>query len=105
MVFKIPPPAGSLKKNRFEFELGEEVLSLPKLEFVPPEGEDYLDESSEKGLTRYQFIQGFMAAIDPDLGKKVAAARLARDQLYALYDAWTSASKVTPGESSASESS
>lgn len=104
MVFKVPAPAGHLKKNRFHFELGGEILSLPKMEFVPPDADDFLKDMSPD-LTRKDFVLGFIEACDPEVGKKVHEARLHRDQVYALQDAWIAASKLNPGESSASESS
>lgn len=105
MVFQIPAAAGHLKKNRFEFALGEETLSLPKLEFVPSESDDYLADVAIRALPQKEFILGFIEATDAEVGKKVREARLSRDQVDALYTAWGKASKISVGESSASESS
>lgn len=105
MVFQIPAPAGNLKKNRFEFDLGGETLSLPKIEFVPAEADDYLSEVSGKALPQKEFILGFIEATDPEVGKKVREARMSRDQVDALYTAWGKASKVDAEKSSASERS
>lgn len=105
MTFKIPPPAGHLKKNRFEFEFDGKIESLPKLDYVPPEGDDYLAEVSGKALPNKEFVLGFVESIDPGLGKRMRDARMARDQVIALYDAWRAASKVDEGESSGSDDS
>ncbi|KIA63001.1 hypothetical protein [Nocardia vulneris] len=105
MVFEIPAAGARLKKNRFEFKLGDETVSVPKLEFIPAEAEDYLEEVNGKGLSMYRFVIGFIASFDPDLGKKLHEARLSRDQITDLYAAWGASSKVSTGESSASESS
>ncbi|MBF6189423.1 hypothetical protein [Nocardia farcinica] len=105
MVYQIPAPAGHLKKNRFEFKLGDEILSLPKIEFVPPEADEYLAEVTAKALPQREFILGFIGSIDPDIEKKLREARLSRDQLDDLYGAWGRASRVGAGESSASERS
>lgn len=102
MVFKIPASGGHLKKNRFEFELSGETVSLPKLEFVPAEGEEYLASIAGQDISRTNFVLGFITAIDPELGEKVRGGGLARDQVEALYKAWAEASKVDEGESSAS---
>lgn len=103
MVFKIPAPAARLKKNQFIFELDGTTESLPKMEFMTPEGEDYLAEIADKSMQSRDYILGLVEAIDPDLGKRLREARLARDQLKAFYDAWLESSKVDPGESSASD--
>lgn len=99
-VYKVPAPAGDLKKNRFEFQLGDETLSLPLQEFMPADGEDYISENAHKAtLSRRNYILGLFAAIDPVVGEKVAAARLERHQLGALFDTYLEASKVDPGKS------
>lgn len=105
MVFKVPAAAGHLKKNRFEFEFDGKVESLPKLDYVPPEGDDYIAELNGKALPTREYVLGFIEAIDPDLGKRMRDARMARDQVAALYDAWRAASKVDEGESSGSDDS
>lgn len=110
MVFHVPAPAGDQPQNRFEFvlgpeSLGAEILSLPKLEFVPPEADDYLRDAAGKSLPRRDFILGFIEACDPEVGKKVRDARLHRHQIDALYEEWGNVSKVDEGESSASERS
>ncbi|WP_342800971.1 hypothetical protein [Nocardia sp. No.11] len=107
-VFNVPARAGDLKKNRFEFKIpgSTEVLSLPFQEFMPAEGEEYIDENvRDPKLSRRQYILGLMAAIDPAVGEKVAAAALDRKQLGDLFDAWLAASAVDPGKSSRSADS
>lgn len=103
-MFQIPTPAGHLKKNRFEFKLGDETASLPKLEFLPPEGDDYLDEVADRGMSNRTFILGFVDAVSPEVGAKLRALKLSRDQVNAFYEGWKNSSKVTPGESKASVS-
>lgn len=105
MVFQVPAPAGHLKKNRFEFDLSGETLSLPKIEFVPPESDEYLKEVAGQSLPQKEFILGFIEATDPGVGKKVREARLHRDQIDALYTAWGKSSRVDAEKSSASERS
>lgn len=105
MVFEFPAAAGHLKKNRFHFKLNGKDESLPKLEFVPPETEEYLAAPETANRIRREFILGFIGSIDADLEQRVRDARFARDQLEAFYDAWIASSKVGEGESSASESS
>lgn len=108
MVFKIPAAAGHLKKNRFEFQLPNDdaVYSLPKLEFCPSDGEDYIKESSGKSQTNRDFVFGLVDVLDPELGTKLRASGLARDQVSAFYESWLKAGRIKdPGESSGSESS
>lgn len=108
MVFKIPAAAGHLKKNRFEFQLPNDdaVYSLPKLEFCPSEGEDYIKESSGKSQTNRDFVFGLVDVLDPELGAKLRASGLSRDQVSAFYETWLQAGRIKdPGESSGSESS
>ena len=104
-VYNIPAPGASLKKNQFQFRLGDIVEVLPKLEFAPPEVDEWLDSLEGKRVQRRDYIIGLVAAFDPALGERVRAARLHRDQLYALHDAWQTASKVDAGESSGSDDS
>lgn len=106
MVFKVPAPAGHLKKNRFEFQLGDETLSIPKMEFFTIEAEEWaMKAATDPTILRRAYIIGLFAACDPEVGEKIEAARLTRDQLGALYDAWGEASKVDPEKSSRSADS
>lgn len=105
MVYKIAPTGANLKKNRFEFDLGGETLSLPKIEYVPAEADEFTATPEARELTRREFVLQFAGACDPDVEKKLREAGLHRDQVNGFYEAWLAASKVTPGESSASESS
>lgn len=110
-VFEIPSPAGHLKINRFEFKLGGKTVSLPKMEFLPPEGEDFIDKAAVKPMSNRDYFLGLVDAIgeaaeeDAEIGKKLRAMRLHRDQLVALHNAWKDSSKVDEGESSASDDS
>lgn len=104
-MFQIPAPAGSLKKNRFEFKLGDESVSLPKLEFLPVDADDYLDKmEGGRNVSNRTYIHGLVEAVDAEVGEKFRALRLTRDQTNAFYEAWQNSSKVTTGESSASAS-
>jgi hypothetical protein len=100
MAFKIPDSKAHLKRNRFEFELGGEVLSLPKLDYTPAAGDEYLATVAKQSLPFAAYVLGFMEAVDPEVGAKVRAAKLDRDQLEALHSAWRGSSKVDEGESS-----
>ncbi len=105
MAFQIPADAGHLKKNRFEFKLGDETVSLPKLEFVPADADEYLNDAVGKGMPQREFVLGFVASIDAEIAQKMRDQKLTRFQVDALYEAWVAASKVDTGESSASERS
>lgn len=104
-VFEIPSPAGDLKENRFEFKLGTKTVSLPKMEFLPPDGEDFIDSAATKPMSNRTYFLGLVEAIDPEIGKALRAKRLHRDQIIALHEAWKDSSKVDEGESSASADS
>lgn len=106
MAFQIPEPGGSLPENRFEFEHKGKTFSLPKIEYLPNEATEYLEGINagslpDPGFTA--FIRTFMTKADPKVAPAIKA--LTRDQLVALRNAWYEASKVTTGESSASEDS
>lgn len=105
MVFKIPASSGHLKKNQFEFEFDGVTLSLPKIEYVPAEADEFAAENGGREMNYREFILRFTGACDPAIEKKMRAAKLDREQVSAFYRAWLASSKVTPGESSASESS
>ncbi|WP_330253142.1 hypothetical protein OG874_00555 [Nocardia sp. NBC_00565] len=107
MVFQIPEPGGSKPENRFEFELKSKTYSIPKAEYLSSDASKFLEDMStgkisDVGFTEYIRILFFKA--EPKLPKALFEG-LSRDQLTALRDAWYAASKVTTGESSASESS
>lgn len=97
MAFKIPAAGGTLKKNRFEFELEDETLSLPKVEYAPASADKFIRDR-DQNMTNTEFILAFIESVDAEVGKKVRAAELARDQVSALQKAWLDASEVTPGE-------
>ncbi|MGW3545897.1 hypothetical protein ACWDNI_35895 [Nocardia niigatensis] len=87
------------------FKLGDETLDLPKVQYLPAEAEDYIAEVTGKNLSIAAYTLGLMEATDPEVGAKVRAARLARDQVEDLLVAWREASSVTEGESSDSAKS
>lgn len=107
MAFNIPAPAGDQPQNRFTFDLGSETLSLPKLEYVPYEADEFLNKlRGEAGtVTQRNFILQFIDACDSKVGAKLRKTRPSRDQVEALYEAWANASEVTPGKSSDSSTS
>lgn len=106
MVYTVGPSAGHLKKNHFEFKLGSETLSVPKIEFFSADVEEWVAETgTNPTVLRRAYIIGLFTACDPEVGKKVEAARLSRDQLNDLYEAWGAASKVDEGKSSRSANS
>ncbi|MGW4090038.1 hypothetical protein [Nocardia sp. NPDC004750] len=107
MPYQVPEPGGEKPENRFEFSIKGKTYSVPKIEFLPDEASSFLEamstgKISDVGYTEY--IRTLFAKAEPKLSAN-ALKGLARDQLTALRDAWYESSKVTPGESSASESS
>lgn len=105
MVFKIPASTAHLKKNRFEFECDGEILSLPKIEFIPASADEFASGAVAQRLTQREFVIQFVGHCDPEVEKKLRAAGLDRGQVADFYKAWSAASKAALGESSASESS
>jgi hypothetical protein len=107
LAFQIPAPAGHLPKNRFEFQLpGEkEKRSIPKLDYLPIEADEYLRGIENRMLPQREYILGLVEATDAEIGKLLRDERLTRDQVNAFYDAWRAASKVSEGESSGSSQS
>lgn len=107
MAFQIPEPAGDLPENRFEFtDIKGKAFSLPKMDYLPFAATEYLEGVTtgtipDPGFSA--FIRKFMTTAEPKVAPAVKA--LTRDQLVALRNAWYEASKVTVGESSASEDS
>ncbi|WP_040815049.1 hypothetical protein [Nocardia concava] len=105
MVFQVPESKANLKKNRFEFKVAGEVLSLPKMDYMPSEVDDYLVSIQGTNLSITAYLLGIITACDPEVAERIRAARLNRDQIQSLLDAWREASKVTEGESSDSSKS
>jgi hypothetical protein len=107
LPFQIPEPGGSKPENRFEFEHKGKTYSIPKLEFLSADATKYVEDVStgkipDAGLT--ENIRTLFCKAEPKLPKTLFDG-LSRDQIVALRDAWYESSKVTAGESSASESS
>ncbi|MFI9507573.1 hypothetical protein [Nocardia sp. NPDC052566] len=107
MTFQIPEPGGDDPANRFEFlDRKGKTHSMPKLEFLPAGASEYLEGVNsgtipDPGLT--SFLKAFMAKAEPKIAAVVDG--LSRDQLAALRDEWNRVSRVTEGESSASDGS
>jgi hypothetical protein len=102
MVFKIPAAGGHLKKNRFEFQLpgDDATYSLPKLDFMPPAGEDFIADANTRKLSERAFVFGLVEVLDPELGATLRGAGLSRDQVSEFYRAWMESGRIkTPGES------
>jgi hypothetical protein len=107
MPFQVPEPGGSKPENRFEFTIKDKTYSIPKLEYLSAEAASFIEDMSmgkisDVGFTEY--IRALFVKAEPKL-PATALKGLSRDQLTALRDAWYESSKVTAGESSASESS
>jgi hypothetical protein len=108
MTFQVPTSAGDLPENRFEFSLpkSKKTYSVPKLEFLT--GEQMMkvvsvDKASAAGTLGDSDIAVIFELFEDMCDAPVRA--LAMDQLFALYEAWSAASDVTPGESDGSPSS
>lgn len=107
MPFQIPEPGGNLPVNRFEFIHKGKTYSIPKVEYLSEEATDYLEGMSTGRITGVglaEYIRTLFAKAEPKL-PKTALTGLSRDQIVALRDGWYESSRVTTGESSASESS
>lgn len=98
-VYKIGASGGELQKNRFEFEFGGEKLSLPKFEFMPVAGEEWIGEHLGQNISQRVYVLGLVKALDAEIGRKLDEANLARDQINDFYMAWLGASKVDEGKS------
>lgn len=104
-VFEIPPPASHLPENRFRFRLGDEVLSVPKMDYVSHAANEWLNTPGSTAMSLHEFALQFMQVVEPEVGEKVIAAKLERDQVLAIYNAWSEAGKVTAGKSERSANS
>lgn len=93
-MFTVPPSRKSDDANRFTFTIGEDAHSLPHLKYAPAGAIEHFENGRE--------LTGLIACADEDATRDAIRA-LDGDQLGALMDAWNAASKVTPGESPASE--
>lgn len=92
MAFKVPAAA---ERGEFDFEIGDELFAVPKINAVPI---DQLNEIESSGPATMAFFGG------DDPAQIKAIKGLTRDQFAALILAWYEDSEVTQGESRASES-
>jgi hypothetical protein len=101
MTFNVPASAGEKPENRFEFTLpgAKKRYSIPKMDFLT--GEHLLlvsqVEDQEFGADS---VKALFQLTDELTDAPIR--KLAMDQLVAFYDAWGSASAVTPPESDGS---
>jgi hypothetical protein len=93
MAFVVPKSKKSIKQNKFEFDIDGVTYSVPLIKFLPI---GVVEKFGDDGLT------GILSAFDGAAAKAVRT--LDGEQFEALSNAWTEASGVDTGESSASAS-
>ena len=96
MSYTVPPSRKSEDDNRFTFTIGDATHSLPHLKFAPAGAMEHFEQGRE--------LTGLISCADDDATRD-ALRVLDAEQMDALMGAWSKASKVTPGESPASEAS
>ena len=97
MAFKVPASKKSDAANRFEFEDADgKTHSIPLLKFAPVEAAALFEDDRN--------VAGILAACDDDAARKVVRG-MDGDVFTAFMDAWSEASGIEPGESSASSES
>ncbi|AUS31485.1 hypothetical protein C1M55_10400 [Rhodococcus qingshengii] len=89
-------------ENRFEFKLREKgkTFSVPKMEFLSRPATKYLGEKYAT-TSEADLLRGLIKIEAPDAFDIVD--KFEDDQAIELSVAWAAASKITPGESEASE--
>lgn len=95
-TFHVPRSKASIKQNRFQFTMPDDpkrVYDIPLLKYLPPKLAVEASELSEIAFTKLLF-ETYM----PDAFDQFEDS----EQLQAFMAAWSEASNVTPGESSAS---
>lgn len=95
MTFTVPPSKRSIKQNVFEFqtEEGGKTYTVPKMKYLPVR---VIAEMETGGL------KAVLAAFGDEDAVK-AVGELDSEQLEYLTNAWSEASDIQPGESSASD--
>ncbi|KAA0021807.1 hypothetical protein [Antrihabitans cavernicola] len=104
-VFTVPKSLGSKRVNRFPFRVadGGKVFSVPFVQYLSGAGADYLEEAAEKGHDEIRLTRRLVEIESPDASE--AVAKMSRDQVKALGEAWAEASTASVGESLASDNS
>jgi len=101
-VFVVPAPESEKPENRFHFKLGRKTYSVPFFQFLGPEAVTWF-ELNGRTAQEFTMVRQVIPIECPE--SKEAIRGLSADQAVALSEAWTKASKVTPGKSSASDDS
>lgn len=96
MAFQVPQSKKSIKQNRFEFQIGDDVFEVPLLKFAPVRAAELLEKGEQ--------VQALLAMLDDEAARD-AVRSLDGEQFGALMDAWSKASGVDAGESAASPGS
>lgn len=94
MAFTVPESKRSIKQNQFEFEIDGATYTVPKMKYLPVR---VIADMESGGLAAVLKAFGDENAV-------AAVSELDSEQLEALTNAWSEASDITPGESSASDS-
>lgn len=95
-MFKVPESDSKKPENRFEFELNGKTYSVPKFSFATLEAAILFDQG--------RYAEGVLESIDDPEVRAIVRA-LNKDQFQALDEAWSEASRVSPGESEGSAGS
>ena len=107
MVFKVPSAAGQQDGNRFEFELDGTTYSVPKLDYLTGE-QMMLFAEAEDALLGQKFTPRHLEIIFK-VFEMVTDAPVrtleVTEQLLPLFQAWSGAGEVEPGESDGSPDS
>lgn len=108
MVYKVPAAKSALPENRFEFEIGDAVHSVPKMEFANGATLDVYDKMTKidddnVSIEDATLIYKIFEAANPIVGAAVRS--LEPEQAFALFQAWSEAGDLDAPKSSGSEES
>lgn len=93
MSYTVPDSKKSIKQNRFEFVVASKEFSVPLLKFLPV--------SAAAAFERGDPVEGILEGCDTQ-SARAAILSLDGEQFDAFIHAWSEASGIELGESSAS---
>lgn len=98
-------PAAQDKSTLYEFTLpnGTTKASLPKFDYMPFDGEAYLETEGATPHNTTMFQLGLVEAIDAAVAKKIRDAKPNRKWFREFWTGWEAESLVAAGESPASD--
>ncbi|AXN53465.1 tail assembly chaperone [Gordonia phage Fryberger] len=94
-IFTVPASQSTKKENQFKFKLGAKTFTIPKMQYLPGDAIDFIDEKAKEVALEWLLMRHLFMYLVPLAQDQIRG--MSRDQIDALTKAWDEASTTDVG--------